>query len=426
MYDSGLKTKDGLGNMIKTNKRFYESLIVLVLLVFISGGANAFWGDSKEKKQLAMPIMPAEPVEVYWAGFAFLGDWNQRDTRYPYTAEIAGIDVQGEKGVSVIDTTLRKKIEGFKAPGFALQHELGDLKTGNSVSVAIALSYEDIYVLPFDGDFKASYDIAMNVVVFDFELKKVVAVYPLRFLRNEMYKNQPTKEQHKEVIKDLFISNDRGFNLFDETIKRMQSMVIKSTHGMYLGVNSVELGPKAKDKIPSKLLQDKIIETQIAQQFERALSKSAYVPMVPFTKGEAVGGTMSGRFSNGDSFEWKLPEKDYLINLKLRGFKEKTSSEHDGFTSLITLTVLKPSDVRKGKKTVNAKFSNNIWVLKAMTGENSIEGRWAIYEESLGKLINDLAEQIVSTDSDWLKKHSATKGVDEQFEKFRSLLIKSQ
>jgi hypothetical protein len=184
MYDSGLKTKDGLGNMIKTNKRFYESLIVLVLLVFISGGANAFWGDSKEKKQLAMPIMPAEPVEVYWAGFAFLGDWNQRDTRYPYTAEIAGIDVQGEKGVSVIDTTLRKKIEGFKAPGFALQHELGDLKTGNSVSVAIALSYEDIYVLPFDGDFKASYDIAMNVVVFDFELKKVVAVYPLRFLRN--------------------------------------------------------------------------------------------------------------------------------------------------------------------------------------------------------------------------------------------------
>jgi hypothetical protein len=403
--------------IIKTKDRFslYKYLITLLLVLLISG-----CGGSKVRKQLAMPIMPAEPVEVYWAGFAFLGDWNQRETRYPYTAAIA--TETAKKGVSVIDDTLRDKIKDFTAPGFILKHDLGDLRTGKALSVAIALSYEDIYVLPFDGDFKASYDIAMNVVVFDFEEKKVIAVYPLRFLRNEMYKSRPTKKQHKEVIKALLTSNNRGFNLFDETIKRMQGMVIKSSYGNYLGVNSVELAPKAIDKIPNKLLQNKIIETQIAQQFEGALSKSAYVPMVPFTKGEAVGGTMAARFSNGDSFELQLPEKDYLINLKLRGFKRKTSSEHDGFTSLITLTVEKPS----GKKTVNAKFSNNIWVLKEMTGENSKGGRWTIYEESLGKLINDLAKQIVSTDSDWLKKHSATKDVDDQFENFRTLLIKSQ
>ena len=305
--------------IIKTKDRFslYKYLITLLLVLLISG-----CGGSKVRKQLAMPIMPAEPVEVYWAGFAFLGDWNQRETRYPYTAAI--VTETAKKGVSVIDDILRGKIKDFTAPGFILKkNKLGDLKTGKALSMAIALSYEDIYVLPFDGDFKASYDIAMNVVVFDFEEKKVIAVYPLRFLRNEMYKNSPTKKQHKEVIKALLTSNDRGFNLFDETIKRMQGMVIKSTYGNYLGVNSVELAPKAIDKIPNKLLQNKIIETQIAQQFEGALSKSAYVPMVPFTKGEAVGGTMAARFSNGDSFELQLPEKDYLINLNLAILKTR-------------------------------------------------------------------------------------------------------
>ena len=393
----------------------YKYFITLLLALLISG-----CGGSKMTKKLSMPIMPAEPVEVYWAGFAFLGDNNQKDTRYPYTAKLA---MEKEKGgTSVIDKVLRDKIKGFTAPGFILKDELGDLKEGKSLAMAIALSYEDIYVLDWDGDFKTSYDFGMNVVVFDFEDKKVIAVYPMRFLRTEMYKSRPTKIQHRKIIKSLFTGNDIGFNLLDETIRRMKGMVIKTSHGNYIGVNNIELGAKAVDKIPNKLLDNKVIETQIAQQFEAALSKSAYVPMIPFSKGEAVGRTMAARFSNGDSFNLQLPEKDYLINLKLRKFKKKSSSKHDGFVSLITLTVEKPS----GKKAVNAKFSNKLWVLKALAGESSKEGQWTIYEESLGKLLNDLAEQIVSTDSDWLKKHSVTNDVEDQFESFRTLLIKSQ
>ena len=87
--------------IIKTKDRFslYKYLITLLLVLLISG-----CGGSKVRKQLAMPIMPAEPVEVYWAGFAFLGDFNQSDTRYPYTAEIVGIDETGvRKSGSVID-----------------------------------------------------------------------------------------------------------------------------------------------------------------------------------------------------------------------------------------------------------------------------------------------------------------------------------
>ncbi len=405
--------------MIK-NKGSYKHLITLLLVLLISG-----CGGSNVRQQLTMPIMPADPVEVYWAGFAFLGDNDQRETRYPHAVAIES--ETAKNGVSLIDDTLRDKIKGFTAPGFILNHGLGKTNKGdNALSIAIALSYEDVYVLPFDGDFKVSYDITMNVVVFDFSDKKVIAAYPMRFLHNELYKHRPTDKQHRQVVKSLLTTNDKGINVFDEIIKRMKGIVINPTPGNYIGVNSVTLANKALKYIPSDLLENESLVAQIAQEFEGQLSKSAYVPMVPFTKGEAVGAKMAARFSNGDSYEFELPEKDYLINLELRGFKKHSSADHDGFVSALGITVVRASDEGPGKKFVDASFTHNVWVVKGLAGENTVKNHWTIYESALSKLIEDLSRQIVSTDSKWLDMHAFGDDVGEQFDRFRGLLIKSR
>ncbi len=405
--------------MIK-NKGSYKHLITLLLVLLISG-----CGGSNVRQQLTMPIMPADPVEVYWAGFAFLGDNDQRETRYPHAVAIES--ETAKNGVSLIDDTLRDKIKGFTAPGFILNHGLGKTNKGdNALSIAIALSYEDVYVLPFDGDFKVSYDITMNVVVFDFSDKKVIAVYPVRFLHNELYKRRPTDKQHRQVVKSLLTTNNKGINVFDEIIKRMKGIVINPTPGNYIGVNSVTLANKALKYIPSDLLENESLVAQIAQEFEGQLSKSAYVPMVPFTKGEAVGAKMAARFSNGDSYEFELPEKDYLINLELRGFKKHSSADHDGFVSALGITVVRASDEGPGKKFVDASFTHNVWVVKGLAGENTVKNHWKIYESALSKLIEDLSRQIVSTDSKWLDMHAFGDDVGEQFDRFRGLLIKSR
>jgi hypothetical protein len=398
----------------------YKYFITLLLALLISG-----CGGSKMTKKLSMPIMPAEPVEVYWAGFAFLGDFNQRGTRYPHAVAIES--VTAKNGVSLIDNTLREKIKGFKAPGFILNHGLGKTNKGdNALSIAIALSYEDVYVLPFDGDFKASYDLTMNVVVFDFSDKKVIAAYPMRFLHTELYKRRPTDKQHRQVIKSLLTANDKGINVFDVVIKRMKGIVINPTPGNYIGVNSVKLANKALKYIPSDLLKDENLVAQIAQEFEGQLSKSTYVPMVPFTKGEAVGAKMAARFSNGDSYEFEIPEKDYLINIELQGFKKHSSADHDGFATGLGLTVVRASDEGPGKKFVDASFTHNVWVVKGLAGKNTVKNYWTIYESALSKLLEDLSGQIVSTDSKWLDIHAFGDDLGDQFDRFRGILIKSR
>jgi len=151
------------------------------------------------------------------------------------------------------------------------------------------------------------------------------------------------------------------------------------------------------------------------------LSKNTFVPLVPYSTGEAIGRNMAARFSNGDSYEFKLPELDYFIDIELRDFKLKNREHHIGFASLITLKV----DTELSNA-VNAKFSNVPWVLKEMTGNGSKDSKWTIYEESLGGLLSSLAKQVASSDGKWLKKHSVTKNVDEQLSLFREILIKSQ
>ncbi len=397
--------------------------LIITALSFIQGCATTSektFGSSSDTIVLQKPVALEVPEEVYWAGFAFLGDYSQRETRYPYTAKISV--KKNTKEQAIIDSFLTPEIQTMVTTGYNLHTGLGSLKSGNGLSMAIGISYEDVYVQPWDGDFKVSYEIVLNVMVFDFTDKKILAVYPLRFLRNELLKHRPTPAQNEKIIQSLYLSKDPELNILVKTLEHMKQVVVRTSYGNHIGIRSIKLSKLATDKIPKKLLKGDIIETQVAQQFEGLLSANTYVPMVPYTKGEAIGNKMAARFANGDSYSFKLPELDYFIDLELRGFKEKDAKNHIGFTSLITLQV----GSELPKKVVNAKFSHTPWVLKSLAGEQNKDAKWTSYEESLGKLLEDLSKQIASTDPEWIKAHSISKDVENQFNELRQLLKSSQ
>ncbi len=409
------------------NKEYYKRIMVfvkniifirpttLVLLVLL---AQVFVTTVQAKTERLTKPSPSNVVpNIQWAGFAFLGDWNQRSTRYPYTAKIVNQKVAG--GLSIIDNFLKDKLNNFSTSGYNLRPELGDLESGKGLSMALGISYEDVYVIPFGGDYKVSYEIGLNLVVFDFVDKKVVTVYPLRFLRNELFKHRPTKQENEKNIKSLYSGN--GFNIIQKTIDRMKSVVIRPSYGNYIGIRNIDISNKALEKIPRDLQKNNIIKSQIAQQFEGLISKNTYTPIVPYTKGEIIGRNMAARFSNGEAYNLKLPELDYFIDLELRKFKKKESKHHQGFTALATVKVETPLG-----NSVNVKLSNNSWVLNKMAGDGTKRAQWSIYEESLTKLLEDFSKNLAVSEPKWLKKHSATKDANEQLNRFREILKKSQ
>jgi len=104
----------------------------------------------------------------------------------------------------------------------------------------------------------------------------------------------------------------------------------------------------------------------------------------------------------------------------LRDFKKKSSEDHKGFASLITIKA--STDLAEIS---NIKLSHNAWVINEMSG-NSKDSQWTLYEESLSKLLNDFTKQLAISNSQWIKQHSVTKNAEKQMEGFRGLIRKSQ
>ncbi|WPE17901.1 hypothetical protein [Candidatus Thioglobus autotrophicus] len=392
-----------------------KRILYLVLIVFFVQGCSTAPSKKAETKtvHLTKPSIPVEISDVYWSGFAFLGNYNQRATRYPYTSEL----INNKK--DAIGKYLRNKLSDLSADGFNLHTgKLGDLKPGKGLTMALGISYEDIYVVPFNGKYKASYKIGLNLVVFDFEDKKVITTYPLRFLRNELFDHRPTEMDNRKVIESLYLGDE--FNILQESINRMSNVIIRSSYGNYIGIRDVDISSKAFEKIPSNLLSNEIIKTQIAQELEGLLSKNAFTPVVPYTKGEAIAKTMALKIADAKAFNLTLPELDYSIDIKLRDFEKKSRKDYQGYTSSITIK----ASAGLGEKG-NISLSKSSWVLNEMSGNSKSED-WALYEELLSGLLSDFTKQLAVSTSDWTVKRSITKDADKQMEGFRVLIRKSQ
>ena len=396
---------------------FYRFWILLILsfpIVFLSGCQS----QNIKKVHIIEKNVIKDNVVIHWAGFAFLGDFSQRTARYPYTAKIVtSAEKSGQQ--SVIDSRLLDLVRDFRSEKYSLNIE--QIKKSNSLSMALGIAYEDVYELEVDGKYKVSYEIGLNVVLFDFDEKKIISVYPMRFLHNELYKNKPNFLDHERVINNLYAGDE--FNILRESLARMSFINIRESHGNYIGVRSVRLINDAENVIPEKFIKGEVIHSQVAQEFEGLLSKNAFVPVVPYTQGELVGRNMATRFSDKRKLNLKLPELDYYIDIDLRGFGFKQKNKHNGYTSRITVK----SSTDLTPNTTDLQLSKQLWVLQKASGDiNNKESQWVIYKDALSRLFDSFTKQLAVSDSNWTKKHSINKDAEAQMQSLRNLIYKSQ
>jgi len=361
------------------------------------------------------PVIASDKLSLSWAGFAFLGDFDQRNTRYPYTSEII-LDSKNQQ--SPIDETIFTLVSNFNSKNFQLDTSMA--KKSDSLFAGLGIAYEDIYKIKTGSRYKVSYEVGLNFMVFDFQERKIVAIYPMKFLRNEVYDKDPTKEEHKKIFKNLYTGNE--FNILKESLKRIADVKIKETIGNYLGISHIEFTKDSKKNVINSL-EINPIKTYIAQEFEGLLSVNNQVPLVPYTKGEIIGKDMAVRFSDRGQMTFSLPDKDYNISILIRGFDFKVAKHHYGYTVKITISA--SDDLHP--RLVELNLSKNIWILKRGSGNVKDElSQWIVYKEALSILLKELTQQINNIDKTWLKEHSTNKDATLQMQNLKKLINKSK
>jgi hypothetical protein len=389
---------------------------IFVTIVLVSG--FLFSGQSVASEKL------------YYAGIGYMGSFEARNSLYKYSADLF------EHKDRIVEDSLLKRLNAIENKNIEIStDELVDHDKEVALTLAFALENESVSTERIGDAYKVYIDIRANILVFDHNEMKVVALYPIAIQLRDKRETLPSDAELKAIIRELYISNRYGINIFDEVEKRLSSLELKPSYSETIKVSKVSISGNSQSEIPDlasnkgdegKNLEDHY-KAFLAQVFTTYLSKNQNVSVLPYTEGEVIGATMKTVMSNGKKYSLKIPDETYSIELELLKLKKAKLGENKyksvwGYANYFNVKLLIP-DV--DKVLMDAKFRGLVQKEIIKSSTHTVND-WPIYKESVYILFDNLTKNISERDSDWLASVTATKNIEEQLEKFNEKIISCQ
>jgi len=360
--------------------------------------------------------------KVYFAGFAFLGDSCNNDQDLPYSRKIFALK-DSATNVSRLNTALLSRIGRKTYSDFELVTDsLGDHQSAGALSLAIALDWESINTEQIDNLFKVVVNIHGQVLIFNFNEKKILASYPAGVRVNDVLKKAPDDAYFTKLFEKIYFDKIDGINALDEFIKRLDQIKLKESFNQHIKVSAVVVEEKSKEYLPDDIKnRPEAFKTFIAQQFGTFLSSNLGIAILPYTTGEAIGNTMACRFQNGSVFNLTIPKEDIALKITLRGFKkvkldENTTGCSWAYGTFINFSALNPFQ----DSIVNARFKSA--AVKIVPSSQQTVSDWPSYQESMLSLFDQLTRQISLRESSWLETKAEDKDVKNQLKELEKAL----
>lgn len=338
--------------------------------------------------------------QFLYSGFAFSGNYSNRETLYPYTSKI---------DTAKLDSEFLQRLKKDPAIFNKLLLEQGKAGQGTQISVAFALNSETAEYQVVDGVGQIIIRIYATVLAFDRESKSLVAAYPFGVGTTVTVTGRPNTDLINEMIRKIYFTNEYGVNAFDQWIARFNQVTIKPKFARYLQVKNIEFEPEAQTVLSANRVPEVAFKNQIGNWLDAAISSENNVPILPSTVGEAVGGKMAYRFSNATSFDLKLPEPDYEITFTIRAFRSKVTEESSATVGIYrALATIKVDTNAKdfNKKYLDERIYDTIFI-RVPRGSSVSINVMPQYKKALFQLITGLSKQFNKVDSEWLENSAA-------------------
>lgn len=367
-------------------------------------------------------ISAANATDLYFAGFSFSGDYSQNSQRYQYAESLK--EEKAPNGMNVLDAALKEQISSLDRSDITLRYDLGDTTSGNAKALAFALQQESVEDVNRGDKDVYVYRVIGDVLVFDMQTKTLLLDIPAMAQYQDVGAPGRTSSEHKNVFRKMYLDKTFGANIFAEWVRRLKDAPVGKTYTSYMKVRNVTIAPEAEAAVPDDLKQNGAYQTEVAQAFEYSLASAQNVGFVPYTKGQAIGQNMVARFANGSSYTLNLPDPDFVIDIRVRAFRQAkvqtNATDQYVFGSFITLEVEQP---QLQTKYVDADFKNLNYVVLDRS-EGFTPNAWDAYQTSLRRLFTVLTQQISKRDSKTLAEMTKAPDIEKQMTAFKGVVDK--
>jgi len=367
----------------------------------------------------------SEKLKVYYSGFSFSNTYESNKEYSKYSSLLIK-EINPKTNINIISSALNESIGKSNFRNISLISDqlidLDKLENG-SVVMAVALQHEE-----FSQEFNYSsqvyngfYDCYFEILFYDFDTKNLIASLPFDFEISMLSERKFTQDEILKRIKDFYLE-DRPFNRIENIINNFD---LKRKYNLRIGITNVEIDDRAFNDMPlnsKKYLN--ATKNLLAQTFSKRFSYIHNISMVPYTEGQVIGNAMKLRFiQSNEIYSLKLPNPDFHINLRLKGFKKvlaKSSPSENLYVygSFFDIKIYQPEI----DQVYFDEALRGVTDIKIPTNQSEIN-HWRKYFYNIEILFDDFSQNIIKQDSDWLKKTSKKK-IKKELKNLNEIIVK--
>lgn len=368
-------------------------------------------------------VVAQQPTEVAFAGFAYAGSFGTTDARFPHTSRYEKeLEAAGTSSGQILQRMLSEAPPG----NLRITGQIESLKgRDQALAVALVIGAETVSVEQFGRRHKLMVLVRAQTMFFDFKSMNVVRSYPISFAYIDLLDHVPSKDEVQARVRLVYQGAGDKPGILARFVESVSKAQIPAQVPRFIQVTSVQLKPEALEVLPASVKSEPgVAETWAADLISEAISTRAGIPIVPYSKGYAIGKVMSMRVSDGTVYELKLPQPDYEIKVELSGFRKiKYSEIQDGATSFVygAYAQIQIEEPLSGKFYLNTALKNGeTRVIPARQGY--VDDFPHFYDAINGLFVKLALVMDGKGDEKWLKSAAAAKDIDYQIASTKELI----
>lgn len=349
---------------------------------------------------LCAPAM-AQGTPMVYAGYAFSGDYGNRASLYPFSAELAAEEKDG-----YLDRLLRERIAAHPTAAARLQLDQADGAL-DQTSVAFALVQESVEQQRMDGKYWTILTLHANILAFNRNSNSIVASYPVRLRLTRAEAGALSPAELKEWVRSAYAGTNARANIFDQWLAALPTLKLRNSASKYLRVTEVGFTPEAEAVLGAAHLDARALRNQLANAFEASVAEAAQISVIPNSVGEAIGSKMACRFANGAQIALSLPQADFELSFTVRGFAGKTVEKPAYFQDIFrVLGAVKLTQPDLEETYLNENVYETQIVTRPREAGMELE-TWPQYYKTLQLLMAGVAKQMNQVDDRWLQEKAS-------------------
>ena len=382
---------------------------------FVSAGAIAFASVFSVTAYAQVP-------QVVLAGVAYSGDAQTIAARFPYSLRYEQtLKAAGETPYAKVRQSI-----ALAAPTNleVLTAQIDELKgRDQALVVSLVVNSETVSIEQFGQLRKLFVMIRGQALFFDFKSMAVVRAYPISFAYIDTFDRPPTEEEIMTRVRQVYEGTSAKPGLYARFAGTLAKATLPTQVPRYLQVSRVSLSPDVVNALPDYLKSSPAVaETWAADLVSEAISTRLGVPLIPYSKGYAIGNVMSMRVSDSTVFTLKLPKPDYEISADFTGLKKIKYGEVNAGASFIygSYATLKIEEPMSGTTYLNTALKNG--EVKVVPITQTYVDDFPAFYDSLNGMFGKLADAVGGKGNTWVKSAAAAPDIESQIIKTRELI----